>query len=179
MSLVSWKRPEQFRSPMSKTKKIVLGIVGFFVLLGAIGAIADTGSKKADPAAVAASRVATVESQPVDPAPAEESSSPDETSGQKNARESAEQYLQTGAFSRAGLIKQLSSQYGDGYSKADAIYGATAVHANWNEQAAKAAKTYLANQPFSRSGLIQQLESAYGDGFTHAQAVYGVNAAYR
>jgi len=163
---------------MSKTKKIVLGIVGFFVLVGAIGAIADTGSKKADPAAVAASRVETVESQPVDPAPTPEPSTPDETSGQKNARESAEQYLKTGAFSRAGLIKQLSSQYGEGYPKADAIYAVNHIDVNWNEQAAKAAKTYLADQPFSRAGLIQQLESAYGDGFTHAQAVYGVNAAY-
>jgi hypothetical protein len=102
---------------------------------------------------------------------------PDETAGQKNARESAEQYLQTAAFSRAGLIKQLSSQYGEGYSKADAIYAVNHIDVNWNEQAAKSAKGYLANQPFSRAGLIQQLESSAGDGFTHAQAVYGVNKA--
>jgi host cell surface-exposed lipoprotein len=102
---------------------------------------------------------------------------PDETAGQKNAREEAEQYLQTGSFSRAGLIKQLSSQYGSGYSKADAIYAVNHIDVNWNEQAAKAAKAYLATGPFSRAGLIQQLESSYGDGFTHAQAVYGVNKA--
>ena len=104
-------------------------------------------------------------------------SKPDETAGQKNARESAEQYLQTAAFSRAGLINQLSSQYGEKYSKADAIYAVDHIDVNWNEQAAKAAKGYLANQPFSRAGLIQQLESSAGDGFTHAQAVYGVNKA--
>jgi hypothetical protein len=178
MSLVSWKRPEQFRTPMSKTKKIVLGIVGGFVLLGAIGAMIDGGTKQQAAAPVSAgASVQTVEVQPSDPAPVESSSS-GETSGQSNARESAEQYLQTGAFSRAGLIKQLSSQYGEGYSKADAIYAANHIDVNWNEEAAKAAKSYLDTSAFSRAGLIQQLESAYGDGFTHAQAVYGVNAAY-
>ena len=113
---------------------------------------------------------------PHNPSPSR-SRSPDETAGQKNARESAEQYLQTAAFSRAGLIKQLSSQYGEGYSKADATYAVDHIDVNWNEQAAKAAKEYLANSPFSRSGLIQQLESSAGDGYTHAQAVYGVNKA--
>jgi hypothetical protein len=102
---------------------------------------------------------------------------PQETAGQKNARESAEQYLQNAAFSRAGLISQLSSKYGDAYSKADAIYAVNHIDVDWNEQAAKSAKEYLANQPFSRAGLIQQLESSAGDGFTHAQAVYGVNKA--
>jgi hypothetical protein len=100
-----------------------------------------------------------------------------ETAGQKNARESAEQYLQTAAFSRVGLINQLSSQYGEGYSKADALYAVDHIDVNWNEQAAKAAKNYLATQPFSRNGLIRQLESPAGDGYTHAQAVYGVNKA--
>ena len=183
MSLVSWKRPEQFRTPMSKTKKIVVGVVGLFVLLGTIGAIADSGSKKADSTGAAAAAsgapVETVEVQTTaNPAPAPEPSTPAETPGQKNARESAEQYLQTQAFSRAGLVKQLSSQYGEGFSKADAIYAVNHIDVDWNEQAAKAAKDYLANQPFSRAGLIHQLESPYGDGFTHAQAVYGVNAAY-
>ena len=72
-----------------------------------------------------------------------------------------------------------SSQYGEDFSKADAIYAVDHVDVNWNEQAAKAAKSYLETGSFSRNGLIQQLSSSYGDGFTHAQAVYGVNKAYR
>ena len=102
---------------------------------------------------------------------------PAETPGQQNARQSAQEYLATQAFSRAGLIKQLSSQYGSGYSVADATYGVDSLNVDWNEQAAKAAKEYLATQAFSRAGLIQQLESQYGSEFTHAQAVYGVTAA--
>jgi hypothetical protein len=99
------------------------------------------------------------------------------TAGQINAVQSAADYLSTQAFSRAGLINQLSSSYGAGFSLADATYGVDAQHADWNAQAARSAKEYLSTQAFSRAGLINQLSSSYGAGFTHAQAVFGVNAA--
>jgi hypothetical protein len=98
-----------------------------------------------------------------------------ETTSQENARRSAENYLEMSAFSRNGLIEQLSSEHGEGFSKADAIYAVDHIDVDWNEQAAKSAKNYLDMSPFSRQGLIEQLSSEYGDGFTHAQAVYGVN----
>jgi hypothetical protein len=79
------------------------------------------------------------------------------------------------AFSRQGLIEQLSSEAGAGFSRADATYAVDAVSPNWNEQAAKAAQSYLDTMAFSRQGLIEQLSSEAGAGFTHAQAVYGVN----
>lgn len=99
------------------------------------------------------------------------------TMGQKNALRSAEDYLGTMPFSRRGLIKQLSSSAGDGYSVKDATFAAEHVKVNWNEQAAKAAKAYLDLMPFSRQGLIQQLESSAGDGYTHRQAVFGAKKA--
>jgi Host cell surface-exposed lipoprotein len=117
---------------------------------------------------------------PITAAPEQsEPARPGETAGQDNARRSAENYLATGAFSRNGLIEQLSSEYGEGFSKADAIYAVNHINVDWNEQAAKSAKNYLESSPFSRQGLIEPLSSEYGEGFTHAQALYGVNAAYR
>lgn len=101
-----------------------------------------------------------------------------ETPGQSNARQSAAQYLSMGTgFSRAGLINQLSSSAGEGYSLADATYGVDAQHADWNAQAVLSAKNYLSIEPFSRAGLIEQLSSSAGEGFTHAQAVFGVTGA--
>jgi len=100
-----------------------------------------------------------------------------ETVAQANARQAAENYLSTMPFSRNGLIHQLSSKAGSGFSMKDAIYGTDAAGADWNKQAALAAKNYLDTMPFSRDGLIHQLESQAGSGFTHAQAVYGVNKA--
>ena len=102
---------------------------------------------------------------------------PSMTKSQEQAIGSAEQYLSFSPFSRKGLIEQLSSSAGDGYTKADATFAVDHITVNWNEQAAKAAKAYLEMSHFSRQGLIKQLESSAGDGFTHAQAVYGVTKA--
>ena len=93
---------------------------------------------------------------------------------QRNAVADAEGYLGMQGFSRAGLIAQLSSDYGDGYTKADATKAVDSLRIDWNAQAVRAAKDYLENQSFSRKGLQEQLESPYGAQFTHAQAVYGV-----
>jgi hypothetical protein len=99
------------------------------------------------------------------------------TTGQANARASAAQYLSIMPFSRAGLIRQLSSSAGAGFSVADATYGVDSLNTDWNAQAALSAKQYLSTMPFSRAGLIEQLSSSAGAGFTYAQAVYGVTAA--
>jgi hypothetical protein len=102
---------------------------------------------------------------------------PKMTASQEQAIGAAESYLEFTAFSRKGLIRQLSSEAGDGFSVADATYAVDHIKVNWNEQAAKAAKNYLEMSNFSRAGLIRQLESDAGDGFTHKQAVYGVTEA--
>lgn len=84
------------------------------------------------------------------------------TIGQREALGAAKDYLRFQAFSRAGLIHQLESPYGDDFSHADAVWGVDHTHANWYAQAVKAAKAYLKFQHFSRAALIHQLESPYG-----------------
>ena len=100
------------------------------------------------------------------------------TSAQSNAVRAAENYLSFSAFSRQGLIDQLSSEYGDQFSIEDATFAVDAVEASvdWNEQAARAAENYLDVTPFSRQGLIDQLSSEYGDQYTPEQATSGVEA---
>jgi hypothetical protein len=100
---------------------------------------------------------------------------PDFTVSQEQAIGSAKDYLDYSGFSRSGLINQLSSKYGDGFSKADAIFAVNHLTVNWNEQAVRSAKDYMAMSHFSRAGLIQQLSSQYGDGYTVAQATYAAN----
>lgn len=95
------------------------------------------------------------------------------TGPQKNAVRSAKQYLTLKGFSRDGLIKQLSSDYGDGYEVNDAAIAVDSLNINWNKQAARSAEQYLLLQGFSCSRLIKQLSSAYGDGYTISQATYG------
>jgi hypothetical protein len=100
------------------------------------------------------------------------------TPGQENALRAGQNYVDMMGFSKKGLIGQLSSSYGDGYARKDAVFAANHVDVDWNAEAAEAAKNYLDTMPFSRTELIQQLESSAGDKFTHAQAVYGAQQAY-
>jgi hypothetical protein len=94
---------------------------------------------------------------------------PDETTGESNARRSAETYLSFSAFSKSGLIDQLLFE---GFSQEEAEYGVEAQDVDWNEQAAKSAKTYLEISSFSRQGLIDQL---LFEGFSAEEAEYGVS----
>lgn len=90
--------------------------------------------------------------------------------GEKNALNRAKQYLNYTAFSYEGLIDQLEYE---GYTNAEAKFGADNCGADWNEQAAKCAQQYMDYTSFSRSGLIDQLEY---EGFTKEQAEYGAKA---
>jgi hypothetical protein len=112
---------------------------------------------------------------PSDPAP---STPPELTSGQENALRSAQDYLDYTGFSKAGLIEQLSSSAGEGFSEADATYAANHVDVDWNAEAVEAAQDYIDYTAFSKSGLIEQLSSSAGDQFTPAQAQYAADKVY-
>jgi hypothetical protein len=81
-------------------------------------------------------------------------------------------------FSKKGLIKQLSSSAGDGYSRAQATFAANKVGADWNAEAVESAQNYLDMGGFSEQALIEQLSSSAGDGFTPDQARYAVSKVY-
>ena len=62
------------------------------------------------------------------------------TIGQLQALGAAKVYLSSGHFSRAGLIDQLESPYGEDFSHSDAVWGVNHAHANWNAEAVQAAR---------------------------------------
>jgi hypothetical protein len=99
------------------------------------------------------------------------------TGPQKNAQRSAIAYLELSGFSRAGLIDQLSSEYGDQYRVQDATVAVDSLNVDWNAQAARSAAQYLKLMGFSCAGLIDQLSSKYGDQYTRAQADFGAKHA--
>jgi hypothetical protein len=143
-------------------------LFGVFMIIGAFSNSSDSTSSSSSAPATSSSSSSPDYSAPE---PVEESFS-SETSGQENAREQAENYLDTSAFSRKGLIDQLEYE---GYSTADATYAVDAITVDWSEQAALKAEQYLDTSSFSRSGLLDQL---LYEGFTRAQASYGVSIAY-
>jgi hypothetical protein len=185
MSVASPVRPDlgQLPPPAPKKKssfarKVTFGIIGLFILVVAISSLGSTPTKVPaiqESAAPVQESAAPEPSEAPEPTTAPEVVEPVFTVSQENAIESANGYLDYAAFSESGLIEQLSSEYGEGFSKADAVFAVNHIDVNWNEQAAKSAQSYLDFGSFSRQGLIEQLESEYGEGFTHSQAVYGVN----
>jgi Host cell surface-exposed lipoprotein len=146
-------------------RRALVVVLAAFVCVGIASGCG--GDDTSSPAAQETTTKEAAPQPPPPPPPPEEPKKAEETVSQQNARESAESYLDTSAFSREGLIKQLKFE---GYSQADAVYAVNAVSPNWNEQAAKAAQAYLDTSSFSRSGLIQQLMY---EGYTRAQAEYG------
>lgn len=98
----------------------------------------------------------------------------------EQAYQEAKSYLRSSNFSYNGLMRQLTSTSGSGFTQSEAEYAMAKIdkETDWNEQAYQEAKSYLRSSSFSKSRLIQQLESSHGSGFTHEQAVYGANKAY-
>lgn len=153
--------------------------IALLVLSGCSGAAApETGEASAPPPA-AVDDTAGAEAEAVEPEP-ESEPEPEYTLAQQNAIRSAESYLGFTAFSRKGLIQQLTSEYGEGFDLADAEFAVAAIEASggvdWNEQAAKSAQSYLELTSFSRQGLYEQLTSEYGEKFTPEQAEYALKA---
>jgi predicted 3-demethylubiquinone-9 3-methyltransferase (glyoxalase superfamily) len=130
------------------------------------------------PATEAAPEEPVVSEEPAveeEPVIEEEPVEPEYTASQENAIAAAENYVDIMPFSKAGLVRQLSSPAGDGYSKADARFAVNHIEVNWKSEAFEAAQNYQDIMPMSRDGLIQQLTADAGDKFTHDQAVYAVD----
>lgn len=168
--------------------KIMTGILGAFLFLFLIGVVfgdddpasepaaspRDTGSTKAVETEEEKASDVTAKPKPTPKEP-EPEPEPQLTVSQENALESAESYLETGAFSKKGLLGQLTSEYGEGFPKKDAFFAVNHVKVDWKAEAVESAKSYLDTGSFSRQGLIDQLTSEYGEQFTMQEAVYAVN----
>lgn len=141
-----------------------------------VGTVADSvdpttsAADASQPTAAPSTSPAT--SPPVTAPPATE---PSLTPAQQNAVRSAESYLDFMAFSRQGLIDQLSSEYGNQFAVEDATIAVDSLSVDWNAQAVKSAESYIELMGFSCQGLIDQLSSEYGGQFTVEQATYGAS----
>jgi hypothetical protein len=166
-------------------RNVLLSIAGLFVVLGGIGAALGGGSKPAansgtggQPSAVSQTTstpppAPATTTPPSAPAATTAPPAPQYTVAEQQAIESAQSYLDMGTgFSKAGLIQQLDSSSGEGFSHKLAVFAVSHVHVNWYRQAVLSAKGYMQMGGFSYSSLVDQLSSAYGEQFTVAQAEY-------
>lgn len=147
-------------------------IVGALALSMCVGGGDETASTPEPLSSSSSSQAANLPAAATEPTPDDGLTGP-----QRNAVRSAEAYISMSGFSRQGLIEQLSSDAGDGYSVADATAAVDSLNVDWNEQAVRSAKNYLEIMGFSCNGLIDQLSSDAGDGYTKSQAQYGAKQA--
>lgn len=161
-------------------RKAIISAIGSAALLAlaACSAVSTSTPAATNSASAPASTPATsapstsAPSTPASSAPA----SPSLTVTQQQAVEAAQSYLSLGTgFSYQGLLQQLTSSAGSGFSKADAEFAINYLKPNWDQQAVMAAKGYLQLGGFSQSSLLQQLTSSAGSGFTEAQAEYALS----
>ena len=90
----------------------------------------------------------------------------------KSALEKAKTYSDTMSMSKAGVYDQLTSEYGEKFSKEAAKYAIDNVKADWKENALKKAQTYQDTMSMSPSAVYDQLISEYGEKFTAKEAQY-------
>jgi hypothetical protein len=173
----------RFRAITSRRKKIMKKLVtasaiAFAAVLAITGCSASTTTSASPASSSAAVGPTTAPAKKAPAAPAKPAA-PTLTASQEQALIAAKNYLKIGSgFSYQGLIDQLDSSAGNGFSVADATAAVNALGANYNEQAAIAAKNYLKlGTGFSHASLVAQLDSAAGNKFTPAQAEYGTTAA--
>lgn len=145
-------------------------VVTLFVCVTLLSNLDAQDATNADPAATGSTQV-----DPLAQNATSGSTKPKMTTAQRQAVRSAESYITYAGFSKAGLMRQLTSESGEGFTQADARYAVNHIKVNWNTEAVQSARSYLDMTGFSRSGLIRQLHSSAGDGYTLKQATYAAN----
>jgi hypothetical protein len=97
------------------------------------------------------------------------------TNEEKNALIKAETYSETMHMSKEGIYDQLTSEYGENFSKEAAQYAIDNMKADWNANALAKAKTYQETMNMSKNAIYDQLVSSYGEKFTKEEAQYAID----
>lgn len=155
-------------------KKIIIALLAASIMTFSLCACSDSGTETSD---------TTVKTTTEETKAAKADPTDKYTTEEKNCWKSAMSYLDMSGFSKAGLIDQLSSEYGEGYPKDTAKKVVNDIEkagkVNWVDEAKESAENYLDTSSFSKDGLIEQLTSEYGEQFTQKQAEKAVEAVYK
>jgi hypothetical protein len=146
------------------------------IVLGIIGSAMGGGEKKNNNTASNSSTPSTssnVEDANTQPA-ATETEQPEVPAEYKSALNKATSYANAMHMSKQGVYDQLTSDYGEKFSKEAAQYAIDNVKADWNKNALAKAKSYQEQQSMSPAAIRDQLVSSYGEKFTTSEADYAI-----
>ncbi|EOB9205740.1 TPA: Ltp family lipoprotein [Staphylococcus aureus] len=97
------------------------------------------------------------------------------TRDQKAALKIAEFYSEYLHSSKKNIYHQLTSEYGNKFSKDDAQYAIDHLKADYNKNALESAKSYAKSLNMSTREIYDQLISEYGGRFTPSEAQYAID----
>ena len=151
-------------------------IIMFFVIAGVLVALSDTDVDNSTTASIGTtvpeqkvSQNQTTKEQKTDK---EEKSIPAEYT---SALKKAKTYSDIMHMSKAAIYDQLTSEYGEKFTKEAAKYAMDNLEANWKENALKKAQNYQETMSMSPSAIYDQLISEYGEKFTKEEAQYAID----
>ncbi|WP_329469237.1 Ltp family lipoprotein [Exiguobacterium sp. 9-2] len=107
---------------------------------------------------------------------AEEPSTPDVPTEYLSALDKAGSYAETMNMSKAAVSNQLTSDYGEQFSKEAAAYAMENMSFDdWKSNALKSAESYSETMNMSKKGIYDQLTSDSGEKFTSEEAQYAID----
>lgn len=171
---------DSMASPAPKRKKrwVIGGAAALMLALAAScggSDSADQGNDAISQGADAAASAAEGESSNPDSVNGGSDNNEDVPREFKNALSQAQNYVNSMPFSEAGLLDQLTSDYGGQFPLEAAQYAVENVEADWNAEALEAAENYQDVMPMSDADLYNQLTSEHGEKFTSEQAQYAMD----
>ena len=92
----------------------------------------------------------------------------------KSALNKAKTYSDMMHMSKKGIYKQLTSEYGEKFSKEAAQYAIDNLQADYKKNALEKAKLYQETLNMSPAAIKDQLTSEYGEQFTAEEALYAI-----
>lgn len=149
---------------------IILVVIFLISLLGSLGK--DDVEPTINEAASTDKKVEEPQAEPVEEATEVVEDVPREY---KAALKKAELYASTMYMSKAGVFKQLTSEYGEKFPEDAAQYAIDNMKADWKANALKKAETYAETMSMSNSGIYDQLTSEHGEQFTAEEAQYAID----
>lgn len=93
----------------------------------------------------------------------------------QNALKKAETYSSIMHMSKSKIYDQLTSEYGEGFTKEAAQFAMDNLEADWKANALAKAKSYQINMNMSKKRIYDQLTSEYGEKFTKEEAQYAID----
>lgn len=142
----------------------ILVVIVIIIFGGAIGG--NSNSNSSDSASSSKSTSKTSSSKTEKKVPAQYTA----------ALNKADTYAKNMNMSKKAVYNQLTSESGEGFSKAAADYAMSNLSGvDWNKNALEKAKSYQKDQNMSTSAIKTQLTSDAGEQFTVEQAQYAID----